>query len=124
VIPVIVGAGPCYYTKLPNLAKREGDWVPEANRCYAAPHLPAQLTSPGTGKVRPRNSLQLPRTQLISRGLVLMLANEAVTYRVPASPSICSVNFPAEVEAFTPEAAEAPLKESSLGGQVQIPGNQ
>jgi len=33
-IPVMVGAGPWYYTKFPNLPKRERDWVPEVSRFY------------------------------------------------------------------------------------------
>jgi sugar phosphate isomerase/epimerase len=33
-IPVMVGAGPWYYTKFPNLPKRDRDWVPEVSRFY------------------------------------------------------------------------------------------
>lgn len=33
-IPVMVGAGPWYYTKFPNLPKRERDWVPQISRFY------------------------------------------------------------------------------------------
>lgn len=33
-IPVMVGAGPWYYTKFPNLPKRERDWQPEVSRFY------------------------------------------------------------------------------------------
>jgi sugar phosphate isomerase/epimerase len=34
-IPVMVGAGPWYYTKFPNLPKRELDWQEEVSRFYA-----------------------------------------------------------------------------------------
>jgi sugar phosphate isomerase/epimerase len=34
-IPVMVGAGPWYYTKFPNIPKRELDWVQEVDRFYA-----------------------------------------------------------------------------------------
>ena len=34
-IPVMVGAGPWYFTKFPNVPKRERDWQPEVNRFYA-----------------------------------------------------------------------------------------
>jgi sugar phosphate isomerase/epimerase len=34
-ISVMVGAGPWYYTKFPNVPKREKDWVQEVNRFYA-----------------------------------------------------------------------------------------
>lgn len=33
-IPVMVGAGPWYYTKFPNLPKRERDWQEEVSRFY------------------------------------------------------------------------------------------
>jgi len=33
-IPVMVGAGPWYYTKFPNIPKRERDWQEEVNRFY------------------------------------------------------------------------------------------
>lgn len=33
-IPIMVGGGPWYYTKFPNLPKRERDWVPEVSRFY------------------------------------------------------------------------------------------
>ncbi len=35
-IPIMVGAGPWYYTKFPNLPKSERDWEPEVSRFYAA----------------------------------------------------------------------------------------
>jgi sugar phosphate isomerase/epimerase len=34
-IPVLVGAGPWYYTKFPSLPKRERDWAEEVTRFYA-----------------------------------------------------------------------------------------
>jgi len=34
-IPVMVGAGPWYYTKFPNLPKRERDWQEEVSRFYS-----------------------------------------------------------------------------------------
>src|ERR1700730_15980131 len=34
-IPVMVGAGPWYYTKFPNIPKRELDWQEEVSRFYA-----------------------------------------------------------------------------------------
>ncbi|MBI3696493.1 MAG: sugar phosphate isomerase/epimerase, partial [Acidobacteria bacterium] len=34
-IPVMVGAGPWYYTKFPNIPKRELDWQKEVSRFYA-----------------------------------------------------------------------------------------
>jgi sugar phosphate isomerase/epimerase len=34
-IPVMVGAGPWYYTKFPNIPKRERDWQVEVSRFYA-----------------------------------------------------------------------------------------
>ncbi|MCZ2146865.1 MAG: sugar phosphate isomerase/epimerase [Bryobacterales bacterium] len=34
-IPIMVGAGPWYYTKFPNLPKREKDWVVEVNGFFA-----------------------------------------------------------------------------------------
>jgi sugar phosphate isomerase/epimerase len=34
-IPVMVGAGPWYYTKFPNLPKRDRDWQQEVSRFYA-----------------------------------------------------------------------------------------
>lgn len=34
-IPVMVGAGPWYYTKFPNIPKRERDWQEEVSRFYA-----------------------------------------------------------------------------------------
>ena len=34
-IPVMVGAGPWYYTKFPNLPKRERDWQEEVSRYYS-----------------------------------------------------------------------------------------
>jgi sugar phosphate isomerase/epimerase len=34
-IPIMVGAGPWYYTKFPNIPKRERDWVEEVARFYA-----------------------------------------------------------------------------------------
>ena len=33
-IPIMVGAGPWYYTNFPNLPKRERDWLPEVTRFY------------------------------------------------------------------------------------------
>lgn len=33
-IPIMVGAGPWYYTKALNVPKRERDWIPEVNRFY------------------------------------------------------------------------------------------
>ena len=35
-IPIMVGGGPWYYTKFPNLPKRERDWEPEVTRFYGA----------------------------------------------------------------------------------------
>src|SRR5436190_100581 len=34
-IPVMVGAGPWYYTKFPNVPKRERDWQEEVSRYYS-----------------------------------------------------------------------------------------
>src|SRR5262249_55572207 len=34
-IPVMVGGGPWYYTKFPNLPKRDRDWQQEVTRFYA-----------------------------------------------------------------------------------------
>lgn len=34
-IPIMVGAGPWYYTKFPNLPKREKDWVVEVDQFFA-----------------------------------------------------------------------------------------
>lgn len=34
-IPVLVGAGPWYYTKFPNIPKRQSDWTEEVARYYA-----------------------------------------------------------------------------------------
>jgi sugar phosphate isomerase/epimerase len=34
-IPVMVGGGPWYYTKFPNVPKREADWQQEVSRFYA-----------------------------------------------------------------------------------------
>ncbi len=33
-IPIMVGGGPWYYTKFPNLPKRERNWVPQVSRFY------------------------------------------------------------------------------------------
>ena len=34
-IPIMVGGGPWYYTKFPNLPKRQRDWLPEVSRFYS-----------------------------------------------------------------------------------------
>lgn len=68
-IPVMVGAGPWYYTKFPNLPKRELDWQKEVSRFYAglekavrhAESLPVTITlKPHTGiTARARDCLEV-----------------------------------------------------------------